>query len=125
MLGKILYGQAKYAEAEELFRGSLAVREKIMADDWRTFSLSSLLGGALAAQKKFDAAEPLLIAGYEGMKSRELKIGRQNMASLKEALERLEAFYASSTQPQKAAAWKAKRDEFDAAASPLESPSFP
>ena len=34
----------------------------------------SLLGAALAGQKKYAEAEPLLIGGYEGLKAREARI---------------------------------------------------
>ena len=40
---------------------------------WK-FNTKSLLGGALLGQKKFAEAEPLLLAGYEGLKLREKTI---------------------------------------------------
>lgn len=52
-------------------RESLAIREKTQPDAWTTFDSKSLLGGALLGQKKVADAEPLLLAGYEGMKKRE------------------------------------------------------
>ena len=38
------------------------------------FHTMSQLGAALAGQKKYAEAEPLLIDGYDGMKAREAKI---------------------------------------------------
>jgi hypothetical protein len=54
------------------------------------YSLSdkSLLGGSLLSQKKYTEAEPLLLAGYEGMKQREQKMYAQDKFLLTEALER-------------------------------------
>jgi tRNA A-37 threonylcarbamoyl transferase component Bud32 len=63
--------QAKaFAEAEPLLRECLVIREKTQPDEWTTFGTKSMLGGALLGQKKYAEAEPLLLAGYEGMKQR-------------------------------------------------------
>ena len=68
--------QQKPADAEPLLRECLVIREKTAADAWTTFNTKSLLGGSLLGQKNLppDDAEPLLLAGYEGMKEREDKI---------------------------------------------------
>ncbi|MGA2748959.1 MAG: serine/threonine-protein kinase, partial [Verrucomicrobiota bacterium] len=66
--------EGKYAEAESLARECLAVREIVIPDDWRTFNARSLLGGSLLEQRKYQAAEPLLLSGYEGLKQREDEI---------------------------------------------------
>ena len=63
--------QKKPAEAELKLRECLTIRQKIQPDDWTTFDTKSMLGEALLDQKKFADAEPLLLAGYEGMKQRE------------------------------------------------------
>ena len=76
-LGLNLIQQRKWAEAETVLRECLAIREKAQPDDWSTFNTRSLLGGSLLGQKKFAEAEPLILAGYEGMKAREDKIPRQ------------------------------------------------
>lgn len=55
-------------------RAALTIRETKLPDGWQTFDTRSLLGGALAGQKRFAEAEPLLVSGYEGMKQREAKI---------------------------------------------------
>ena len=60
-----------FAEADALFRESLAIREKLQPDDWTTFNTKSMLGGALLGQKKYAEAEPRMVKGYEGMKARE------------------------------------------------------
>jgi eukaryotic-like serine/threonine-protein kinase len=54
-----------FADAEPLLHECLAIREKTMPDDWSTFNTMSMLGGALLGQKKYAAAEPLLLKGYE------------------------------------------------------------
>ena len=58
----------KWVEAEPLIRECLAIRTKTQPDSWTTFNAQSMLGGSLLGQKKYAEAEPLLIAGYNGMK---------------------------------------------------------
>jgi eukaryotic-like serine/threonine-protein kinase len=65
-----LLQQEKRAEAEPVIRQSLAIRQKMQPDAWTTFNTRSLLGGAILGQKSYADAEPLLLAGYEGMKRR-------------------------------------------------------
>ncbi len=45
-------------------------RVKNQPGDWWVFLTKSQLGAALAGQKKYLEAEPLLIDGYEGLKDR-------------------------------------------------------
>ena len=68
-LGIALLKQQKWAEAESVLKQCLALREKGQPDDWTTFNTRSFLGDCLLAQSRFAEAEPLIIAGYEGMNS--------------------------------------------------------
>ena len=73
-------------EAEPLIREALTIREKVEPDAWTTFNTKSMLGGALLGQKKYAESEPLLLAGYEGLKQRETTIPEQGKVRLPEAL---------------------------------------
>jgi tetratricopeptide (TPR) repeat protein len=108
-LGLCLQKAGKPAAAEPVLRECLAIREKKIPDNWLTFSARSLLGGALLGQKKYADAEPLLLAGYEGMKTREAKIPRIGKPRLPEAANRLVELYDAVGKPDKAAAWRAER----------------
>ncbi len=99
-------------EAEPLIRECLAIREKTRADDWVTFNTSSMLGGSLLGQEKFTEAEPLLLAGYEGMKLREDKIPRRAQIRLTESLERLVELYTVWQKPEQAEEWRKKLGEW-------------
>jgi hypothetical protein len=57
-----------------MLRDLLAIRQKQIPDSWLTFNTQSLLGGALLGQKKYVEAEPLLVKGYAGLKTREKTI---------------------------------------------------
>ena len=103
-----LLADGKFAEAEPLARECLAIREKQIPDDWLTFNARSLLGGSLLGQKKYAEAEPLLLAGYEGMKQREDRIPAVGKPRLKETLQRLVQLYDATGRPDQAAEWKQK-----------------
>jgi tetratricopeptide (TPR) repeat protein len=110
-LGMGLLEQKQWTEAESLLRECLAIREKTQPDVWSTFNTKSLLGGALLGQKKHAEAEPLLLAGYQGMKQREAKIpppGR--MVRLTEAVERLVQLYDATGNQDEAAHWRKERE---------------
>ena len=101
----LLYAKA-LTEAESLLRECLAIREKVEPNAWTTFSTKSMLGAALSGQKKYPEAEPLLLAGYEGMKQREAKIPAAGKLRLTEALEHLIQHYEILDKKEEAAKWR-------------------
>lgn len=64
-----------------------------------------------AGQKKFPQAEPLLVAGYQGMKEREAKLPPFGKTRLNEAIQRLVDLYTAWDKPEEAAKWKAMLEE--------------
>jgi hypothetical protein len=58
--------------------------------------------------KKYTDAEPLLPAGYEGMKQCEAEIPPVGKVQLSEALERIVKLYEVTGQKEKAAEWRKK-----------------
>jgi tetratricopeptide (TPR) repeat protein len=109
-----------YADAEPLLRECLAIREKTQPDLWNTSNTKSMLGGALLGQKRYAEAEPLLVAGYEGMMRREAMIPPQARISLTEALERLVQLYEATNKPDEAARWRQELEARKAAGKPSE-----
>jgi serine/threonine protein kinase len=98
----------QYAAADEMLRECLAIREKTQPDAWSTFDARSQLGGALLGQNKYAEAEPLLLAGYVGMKQREKTIPPQGSSHIPEALERLIDLYTVTGKPDEARMWRAE-----------------
>jgi eukaryotic-like serine/threonine-protein kinase len=94
-------------KAMPLLRESFLVRQKNALNDWFTFNAQSVLGGCLCAERKYNEAEPLLVAGYEGMKQRETAIPPTSRIKLPETLERLVQLYAAWEKPDEAAKWRA------------------
>jgi tetratricopeptide (TPR) repeat protein len=105
--GKLL-DHHRPADAEPLARECLAVREKNESDRWKTANAKSLLGGALLGQRKFAEAEPLVLAGYEGLKSQEAKIPPEGKQNLPKAARRVVDLYEGWGKPDRAAEWRAR-----------------
>ena len=74
------------------------------------------LGGALLAQTKYAEAEPLLLAGYAGLKEREQSIPAPRRVRLAEAADRLIELYTASGKPDERAKWQAERAKYPNAA---------
>ena len=110
---------SRWPDAEELLRKCLQLREKATPDDWRRFHTMSQLGSSLVALGRNAQAEPLLIAGYEGMKRRETEIPAYRKKDLAAAATRIVAFYEAWGKPEKADAWRQKL------ASPVDDPPTP
>jgi serine/threonine protein kinase/tetratricopeptide (TPR) repeat protein len=107
-LGRTLLHLEKWSEAESLVRESLTFLDKGQPDDWFRLHAMSLLGGVLAGQGRYTEAEPLIVAGYEGLKARAAKIPRTAPPFLTEAGDRVLQFYEAAGKPEQAAAWKVK-----------------
>ena len=81
---------------------------EVQPDEWTTFNTRSLLGGSLLGQKKYAEAEPLIVAGYEGMKAREAKIAAPGMPRFAEGAERVVRLYEAWGKKDKAAEWRTR-----------------
>jgi tetratricopeptide (TPR) repeat protein len=108
-----------FAAAEGVLRECLLVREKTQPDAWTTFNARSMLGGSLLGQGRFAEAEPLLLAGYEGMKQRAKAIPPQGSARLPEAADRLVGLYAVWGKPAERRRWQAERAKYPPEAAPM------
>ena len=89
------------------------LQEDTCPDSWLTFNTQSLLDGALLGQKKYAEAEPLLLKGYEGMKTREKTIPQYGGGErIPEALDRLIELYTATNKPDEAKKWQAERAKY-------------
>jgi eukaryotic-like serine/threonine-protein kinase len=115
-LTSVLQRRGNLTEAESVARDCLAIREKKLPDHWRTFDARSVLGGMLCQQQKYAEAEPLLLSGYEGIRSRQERIPAHAKARLQAAVQRLVQFYEATAHPDQAAEWRKKLAELNQAA---------
>ena len=105
-----------FSKAESLLREYLTIHEEHQPDDWNTFKAQSLLGACLLSQKNYADAEPLLVAGYEGMRQRENSIPVVSRFHLTKGLERLVKLYDEWGKPDEADEWRKQmvvREETD------------
>ncbi|MCO6458048.1 MAG: serine/threonine protein kinase [Pirellulaceae bacterium] len=107
--GRILMQLESWSDAEPIIRECLAIRQQAQPEAWLTFNSQAMLGAALLGQEKYAEAEPLLLAGYEGMKARAETIPPQAQPRLTEALDRLIDLYTATNNPDEVAKWQAER----------------
>ncbi len=107
-IGRLLIRAKSFDEAEPPLRESHSIREKSQPELWSTFNVKSMLGGSLLGQNKYAEAEPLLLAGYEGMKQREKTMPPEGKVRLTESLERLVELYEATDKPEAAAKWRSE-----------------
>jgi serine/threonine protein kinase/tetratricopeptide (TPR) repeat protein len=98
-LGLIRLRRQKADEAEPLLREALRIYEKQAPEAWYRFDAQSRLGECLAARARYAEAEPLLLAGYEGLRRRagEVPPGGNSLA---EAGGRVVRLYEAWGQPE-------------------------
>lgn len=75
--------------------------------DWRLPSTRSILGGSLSRQNKFAEAEPLLLAGYQGLRQAKDAPAKR----VAEALDRIVSLYEKWGKPELAKKWRGKRSK--------------
>jgi hypothetical protein len=98
--GSTLLLLKEWPNAEPVFRECLAIRSKMAPNAWTTYNTMSMLGEALLRQKKYADAEPLLRAGFEGMKKHESDIPPAAKTRLTEGLSRLVWLYEATNQKE-------------------------
>lgn len=104
-LGSLLRERKEYESAEVSFRQSLKFFEAVLpANDWRLARIRSELGECLTAQRRFDEAEPLLLAGYQNIGA---KFPGTHQRTI-DALKRIIRLYESWEKPDKAKEFRNK-----------------
>jgi serine/threonine protein kinase len=125
-LGRALLVLKRFADAEALLREGLTLRETLSAQDrregkaprarpWQIAAAKSILGEALLGQKKYAEAEPLLRAGYGGLKQAERAMPWETGYHVRDALRRLVELYDATANKEEAARWRKELDALKAA----------
>lgn len=105
-LGNVRLERRDYDSAEKLLRETLASYQRSYPDIWQRYGCESLLGAALAGEKKYGEAEPMLLEGYQGMVAREEQMAVGSRRYLEKARGSLTEMYTAWGKPEKAAEWK-------------------
>jgi hypothetical protein len=108
ILGEVRLLESDTASAEKLFRDALSNYETARSNSWLRYRSQCMLGASLAAEGKFDQAEPLLIGGYQGMIARRTTIPAQDLDVLDRAGAQIVHLYESWAKPDTVAEWKQK-----------------
>jgi uncharacterized protein len=103
----------KFTDAEPLAHECLEILERKIPDDWQTFNARSMFGGSFLGQGNYTDAEPLLLAGCEGMIRRINFIPAIAKPRMRESIQRLIQFYQATKQSEKAAEWDTKLTSFE------------
>jgi hypothetical protein len=98
----------EWSTAENLLRRCLELRAKSQFGDWWRFHTMSQLGAALVGQNRYTEAEPFLISGFEGLRTRETQIPAPYKKNLAAAAARVVPFYEAWRKVDKAAEWRVK-----------------
>jgi tetratricopeptide (TPR) repeat protein/tRNA A-37 threonylcarbamoyl transferase component Bud32 len=108
-LGYCLVRVEKWPEAETVLRECVTIRETSEPGMWTTFDARSSLGAALLGQARYAAAEPLLVSGYTGLKTREnVMLPSVRTSRLAEAGSRVLRLYQAWGKPAKVDEWTLK-----------------
>lgn len=123
VLGWNLLKQEKWVEAESSLRESLAFREKLVKNPvvaipprsrvfpWDVTEVRSLLGAALAGQKKYADAEPLLLASATDLVENEKVVPTSSKYYITDSIRRLIALYDETGKKDDAEKWRKKLAE--------------
>jgi WD40 repeat protein len=121
-----LLEEGDFVRGESVARQCLAIRERLMPDDWRTYNIRSILGGCLLGQKRYTEADPLLQSGCEGMLERLHEIPlTARVPRVRSAILRLMELYHQTNRPEESAKWKQKLAEFESVHSDQETTAHP
>jgi len=102
-LASALLAQKKTSEAEARAREAVTVFREKRPDSWRRADAESVLGSCLAAQGRFDEAEPLLVRSYQLLKEDDGDGAKQAPM----ARQRILDLYNAWGKPERAAAYPA------------------
>jgi Tfp pilus assembly protein PilF len=111
LLGECQVMQKHHDAAEKTLRESLAIYEKKQPTAVMRYDTQSLLGAALAGQKKFTEAEPLLVGSAKVLLANHGKLSHGNQLLARAAGQRVVDLYHTWDRPEDAAAWRKKLDE--------------
>jgi len=95
-LGQALFQGDQFEDAEIILRECIPLLAQKLGetnDEWKVYRAKFWLGASLLGQAKYDEAETELLAGYQGMKSREENIRSGSRTHLHESMESLISLY--------------------------------
>lgn len=114
--GQVLVDRKSWSQAEAELTECVSIVEAAQPNAWSTAWAKSMLGAALNSAKKYQEAEAMLMAGYEGLSKNEAIIPPRHKYRVNEAVERLITHYADRGDEAKTAEWRDLLAQREAAA---------
>ncbi|MFO0841787.1 MAG: serine/threonine-protein kinase [Gemmataceae bacterium] len=106
LYAQTLLKAGEYSAAEVRLRVVRRVYDEVYPDHWMLDRALSDLGASLLGQNKFDAAEPLLRGGHDGLSRRKATLPAFEVDCLRLARERLAQLYQAWGKPDEARRWQ-------------------
>ena len=106
LLGRIRLRQHRYSEAEVALREGLEGHGKDAPVPWQRYEMQSMLGASLAAQARFEEAEPFLLSAYQALTRHQREIPWDSRSTAEQTRHRIIELYQSWGKPDKAEAWR-------------------
>jgi serine/threonine protein kinase/Tfp pilus assembly protein PilF len=100
-----------FGEAETHLRDSLAIYQEKLPNSAMRYGTTSLLGAALAGQRKYTEAEPLLVDSAKVLVANAAKLSQMNRQLMLAAVQRVIDLYDAWGRPDDAAKWRKKLDK--------------
>jgi eukaryotic-like serine/threonine-protein kinase len=108
-----LVRSGRYLEAEVLAREALKVLQGRFPKHYSRFEVESVLGAALAGQRRFKESEGHLLEAHEGLRNIPYAYYEDKGSGLA-SVERLVSLYESWEKPEETVRWQARLDELRA-----------
>jgi serine/threonine protein kinase/Tfp pilus assembly protein PilF len=106
LLGDCQVQQEKHVEAEKTLREGLAIYQKKLPQATPRYNTESLLGAALAGQRKYVESEPLLLNGFKGFLAGADKLNAVGQQQQLAAVRRIIDLYDAWNRPEDAAPYR-------------------
>jgi hypothetical protein len=98
--------QGKAVERETLAREAMDTFTTKSPDDWQRYRAMALVGASLSGEKKYEAAEPLLVEGYRGMEKLQNGLSVPDRIHLERVREWIVELYRAWGKPSKVEEWQ-------------------
>jgi tetratricopeptide (TPR) repeat protein len=109
-IGLMRLQRSDWETSERVLQRCLALRQQQQPEQWGQYNTMSMLGATLMGQQRYVEAEPLLLAGYEGMVRHQSELPSTADIGLTEALDRLIELYTAMGQPERQQFYRSLRD---------------
>jgi len=110
-LGACRLMQKKHIEAEKSLQESLDISVKKAPNSVARHATESMLGAALAGQKRLAEAEPLLVGSAKALLADAARLSPADKKLAGTALDRVIDYFAAQGNAEESARWRKRRDD--------------